>query len=77
MGFDFRFFSQWGYLLLRFQNTDKYLPALAHDCDYSAETFQTIDMDAVYLRRPAAKGSELYSINITPLERHQLLPSPP
>ena len=77
MGFDFRFYFQWGYLLLSFQITEKCLPTLPHDCDYSAKAVQTIDMDTVYLQRSAAMGSELYSINITPLKHHQLLPSPP
>jgi hypothetical protein len=69
--------SRRGYLLLSLQNTEKYLPTLPHDCNYSAETVQTIDMDAVYLQRSAAMGSELHSIstNITTLKHHQLLPS--
>jgi hypothetical protein len=76
MGFDFRFYFQWGYLLLSFQNTEKYLPTLPHDCDYSAKAVQTIDTDDVYLQRAAAMWSELHSISITTLKHHQLHPSP-
>jgi hypothetical protein len=74
-GLTFTAQSQWGYLLLSFQNTEKYLPTLPHDCNYSAETVQTIDMDAVYLRRSAAMWSGLHIINIATPNHHQLLPS--
>lgn len=59
---------QWGYLLFSFQNTEKYLPTLAHDCDYSADTVQTFNMDVVYLRRSAAMWSELHSIHSTTIQ---------